>query len=75
MPFYEYQCQACGHRLEAMQKMSDAPLRECPVCNESSLQKLISAGSFTSKTASIDNAPSCASGGCGASCLAGRGDG
>lgn len=72
MPFYEYQCQACGHRLEAMQKMSDAPLSECPACHAAALQKLISAGSFTHKAAGIDNAPACASGGCGASCMAGK---
>jgi putative FmdB family regulatory protein len=69
MPFYEYACQACGHRLEAMQKMSDAPLSECPECHKPELKKLISTGSFTHKSASIDNAPACASGGCGASCL------
>jgi len=72
VPFYEYQCQACGHRLEVMQKMSDAPLSECPECHKAELKKLISAGSFTHKATSIDNAPSCASGGCRASCLSGK---
>jgi putative FmdB family regulatory protein len=57
MPFYEYACQACGHRLEVMQKMSDAPLSECPECHKPELKKLVSAGSFTHKSASIDNAP------------------
>lgn len=42
MPIYEYACMACGHRLETMQKMSDAPLRNCPVCEESALHKLMS---------------------------------
>ena len=32
MPIYEYQCEACGHRLESLQKVSDAPLTECPAC-------------------------------------------
>ena len=41
MPFYEYQCEACGHRLEALQKMSDDPLVYCPECNEAQLKKLI----------------------------------
>jgi putative FmdB family regulatory protein len=72
MPFYEYQCKACGHRLEAMQKMSDPLLTDCPECGKPELKKLISTGSFTHKAASIDNAPACASGGCGASCLAGK---
>jgi predicted nucleic acid-binding Zn ribbon protein len=52
-----------------MQKMSDSPLSECPECHKAELKKLVSAGSFTDKSASIDNAPACASGGCGASCL------
>jgi putative FmdB family regulatory protein len=46
MPIYEYQCGACGHRLEAMQKMADAPLTDCPACNSQSLSKLISAVGF-----------------------------
>ena len=69
MPFYEYQCQACGHRYETMQKMSDDPLTDCPDCHKAELKKLISAGGFTSKSASIDNVPACAGGSCGASCL------
>ncbi|MCW8841111.1 MAG: zinc ribbon domain-containing protein [Gammaproteobacteria bacterium] len=69
MPFYEYRCEICGHRVEVMQKMSDAPLVECPQCHAEQLRKLVSAGSFGSKAASIDNAPACASGGCGASCM------
>jgi putative FmdB family regulatory protein len=32
MPLYEYQCQACGHRFEKIQKFSDAPLTSCPAC-------------------------------------------
>jgi len=49
MPIYEYQCPACGHQLEALQKISDAPLVQCPACNESVLQKMISATSFQLK--------------------------
>lgn len=33
MPTYEYVCTQCGHRLEAVQSFSDAPLTECPVCS------------------------------------------
>jgi len=33
MPLYEYQCEACGHRFEVIQKFSDAPLETCPKCN------------------------------------------
>lgn len=49
MPIYEYQCGACGHRLEALQKFSDEPLKECPTCHQPSLDKLISATSFQLK--------------------------
>jgi putative FmdB family regulatory protein len=49
MPIYEYRCDACGHELEAMQKMADAALTECPACNKSTLKKLISAAGFRLK--------------------------
>ncbi|MFI4920219.1 MAG: FmdB family zinc ribbon protein [Gammaproteobacteria bacterium] len=49
MPIYEYECQACGHQLEALQKVSDGPLRKCPECGKSRLRKLISAPSFRLK--------------------------
>lgn len=49
MPIYEYQCEACGHRLEALQKISEEPLSECPECGRPSLQKLISAAGFRLK--------------------------
>jgi len=46
VPIYEYQCGACGHRMEAMQKLSEAPLSVCPSCNAAALSKLISAVGF-----------------------------
>lgn len=49
MPFYEYRCDACGHQLEAMQKMSDAPLTDCPACGKPALVKQISAAGFQLK--------------------------
>ena len=49
MPIYEYQCAACGHQLEAIQKMSDAPLTDCPACGKPELNKLISAAGFRLK--------------------------
>ncbi len=49
MPIYEYRCKACGHELEAMQKMSDPPLTECPECGEEALSKLVSAAGFRLK--------------------------
>ena len=49
MPIYEYECSACGHRLEVLQKVSDAPLKKCPECGKPKLQKLLSAPSFRLK--------------------------
>ena len=49
MPIYEYQCQACHKELEALQKISDEPLLECPDCGEPSLKKKISAAAFRLK--------------------------
>jgi putative FmdB family regulatory protein len=49
MPIYEYQCTKCQHKLEALQKMSEKPLRDCPACGKSGLNKLISAASFRLK--------------------------
>ena len=46
MPIYEYQCDKCGHHLEALQKISDKPLRECPECGKHSLKRLMSAPLF-----------------------------
>lgn len=49
MPIYEYECDACGHRLEALQKVSEEPLRDCPDCGKPALQKLVSAAGFRLK--------------------------
>jgi len=64
MPIYEYRCESCGHQLEAMQKMSDPLLSECPQCNEQKLTKLMSAGSFQMKS----SAPACPATGAGPAC-------
>lgn len=49
MPFYEYQCSACGHHHEELQKVSDRPLRKCPACGRSRLKRLVSAPVFRLK--------------------------
>lgn len=49
MPIYEYQCKACGHRLEALQKMSEDALTDCPQCTQATLTKLVSAAAFRLK--------------------------
>ena len=46
MPIYEYQCEKCHHHLEALQKLSDKPLRECPECGKHTLKRLVSAPMF-----------------------------
>lgn len=49
MPIYEYRCTQCGHKLEALQKMSEAPLTHCPACGKDALTKLVSAAGFQLK--------------------------
>ncbi len=49
MPIYEYKCESCGEELEALQKVSDDPLTDCPACGKSSLKKKISAAAFRLK--------------------------
>lgn len=49
MPIYEYQCQSCEHEFEAIQKMSDPLLSECPACHEQALRKKVSAAAFRLK--------------------------
>lgn len=46
MPIYEYQCKACGQRLEKLQKLNAAPLTQCPHCEQQALTRLISAAGF-----------------------------
>lgn len=49
MPIYEYRCQACGHEMEKLQKLSDSPLVDCPACGKAALVKLVSAAGFRLK--------------------------
>ena len=49
MPIYEYRCSACGFEKDALQKMSDKPLVDCPECGKPTLVKLISAAGFQLK--------------------------
>lgn len=46
MPIFEYQCQACGHGFDVLQKVGEGPLRKCPECGKLKLKKLLSAPSF-----------------------------
>jgi len=49
MPIYEYRCEACGHHLETLQKITDPPLTDCHKCGKPALKKLISASAFRLK--------------------------
>ena len=49
MPIYEYRCGSCSHELDALQKLSDSPLRKCPECGKLTLRRLISAPVFRLK--------------------------
>ena len=49
MPIYEYRCTACGHELEALQKISEPLLINCPSCHQDALAKQLSAAGFQLK--------------------------
>lgn len=49
MPIYEYRCGACGYELDALQKLSDESLKDCPKCAAAALRRLVSAPSFRLK--------------------------
>ena len=49
MPIYEYRCRSCGFEKEYLQKLSDAPITECPSCGKAEMAKLVSAAGFQLK--------------------------
>lgn len=49
MPIYAYACQECDHTLDALQKVADEPLTDCPQCGKSALKRLLSAPRFRLK--------------------------
>jgi putative FmdB family regulatory protein len=49
MPIYEYRCSSCGAQDDVMQKMSDAPLTQCPACGKETYAKQLSAAGFQLK--------------------------
>jgi putative FmdB family regulatory protein len=79
MPIYAYKCGACGFEQDVMQKMSDAPLTECPECGKASFTKQLTAAGFaltgsgwyatdfkggTAAKKEEPAAPACGTGGC-----------
>lgn len=83
MAIYEYACTSCGHKMEAMQKMSDPSLQECPSCKQNTLKRLMSVPGLhfkgtgwhvndsrgSSQVGTSSETPSCCSGG-GCACAA-----
>jgi len=49
MPIYAYKCADCGHEKEVLQKISDAPLTDCPSCSHPSMVKMVTAAGFQLK--------------------------
>jgi putative FmdB family regulatory protein len=49
VPIYEYQCDACDHKFDTLQKVSDPLLTVCPKCNKPKLRKLVTAAAFQLK--------------------------
>jgi len=49
MPIYAYKCESCGHAKDVLQKISDAPLTECPACGKASFHKQVTAAGFQLK--------------------------
>ena len=49
MPIYAYKCGACGHAKDVLQKMSDAPLTDCPACGAAAFSKQLTAPGFQLK--------------------------
>ena len=49
MPIYAYKCSSCGHEKDVLQKISDAPLAECPACGAASFAKQLTAAGFQLK--------------------------
>lgn len=49
MPIYAYKCESCGHAKDVLQKISDAPLTECPACGQPTFNKQLTAAGFQLK--------------------------
>ncbi len=49
MPIYAYRCADCGHQFDALQRLADPVLTDCPSCGKSALAKLVTAAGFQLK--------------------------
>lgn len=46
MPIYAFECAACGHDFDRLQKLSDADPTDCPVCGKPELKRQLTAPQF-----------------------------
>jgi len=67
MPIYAYRCEECGFSQDILQKLSDAPVVECPSCGKSGFKKQLTAAGIGSQGSKPDSF----AGGCGACPMAG----
>ena len=49
MPIYAYRCGECTHEFDVLQKISEAPLTDCPACGQPALVKKVTAAGFQLK--------------------------
>ncbi|WP_334186450.1 FmdB family zinc ribbon protein [Noviherbaspirillum sp.] len=49
MPIYAYRCEDCGFAKDVLQKVSDAPLSDCPSCGKPAFKKQLTAAGFQLK--------------------------
>jgi len=49
MPIYAYRCADCGHQFDALQRLADPVLTDCPSCGKAALAKLVTAAGFQLK--------------------------
>ncbi len=63
MPIYAYKCESCGHSKDVLQKMSDAPLTECPQCDAPAFKKQLTAAGFQLKGSGSTAVPPVTGGG------------
>ncbi|SHM02937.1 putative regulatory protein, FmdB family [Caldanaerovirga acetigignens] len=64
MPIYEYRCNSCGYKFEALRKFEerDNPI-ECPTCKSSDTRREMSAFGTAKGSGSISSSGTCGSSG------------
>ncbi len=49
MPTYVYECAVCRHEFELVQRMSEAPIRQCPSCDGNTVHRKVTPAAFILK--------------------------